>query len=316
MKKVLILGYGRSGRSAEKYLINKGYEVRIIESIENVIGNLKDTIENLQDYEFAVISPGIKRTFESPIPVIAEVELPFHFGAKPKTLICVTGTNGKTTVVRQIYNSLLLSKKNAVLCGNVGMPITSCEIDGRIVVCEISSFMLEECKILHPNIAVITNVTQDHLDRHGTFEEYKKIKERIFENCSKKDKKILGGTNDEIVKRVCKILHVKPCLEPPIQKHRIEKVGQRNGMTFYNDSKATNIAATLFAVSKFKENITLILCGKTKGQDYLELAQKLPENVKDIIVFGEMTKEVITKIRKAFAVMCMEEAIDTALTLS
>ncbi len=380
--KVKIIGYGKSGKAAESYLEKKHIETVVV----------KDHKEQSNDkFDFVVISPGVPAEAVENIeePVVPEVELAFYIdpGIKPKSLVAVTGTNGKTTIVNQIYDMCVNAGLESVLCGNVGTPISyvADKLSGSIVVLEVSSFMLEQTKLLRPNIAVITNVTSDHLDRHKSMQEYIRCKKQItayqkasdilvvnwddensrsigLEIIKKKKQKVVWYSTQETIKgffikgdyiyeskwygarrllsinsigsmphtlsntlavvAVGKLLGIKNekiklVCQYKKQRHRIERVLDNNGVVYYNDSKSTNIASTVAAVKSFALPINLILCGKSKGQDYKELFPLLPENILNIIVFGESKNEVEEKgkqfgFKNIFKVDNLEQAVSIA----
>jgi UDP-N-acetylmuramoylalanine--D-glutamate ligase len=394
-KTALVIGYEKSGQSAEKFLQAHGYEVLIWDDNNQRQNPDEDALAVVS---LCVISPGVpynhrivKIMTEQDIPVVAEFELPFIFlrVRRPFTAVAVTGTNGKTTVVNQIHNSIMGSNKKSVLCGNVGIPTTSVadKVCGAISVMEVSSFMLEPpVRLFRPRVAVITNITQDHLERHGTMEEYIRCKKQIFarqtrrdylvlnwddENCRAVGREIAGRNSPKIIwystenrvrgfyyedgiiykntRRRAKcvfpaaeineftrhglsnalatvaVAHILRLNKSAViaaaanksRPHRIEKVGERGGLAFYNDSKATNISSVLAACKCFSLPITLILCGKTKGQNYIELFENLPPSVTNIIVFGECANSVFLTAKglnrgAVFVAASMQDAVNTA----
>lgn len=385
--KAKIIGYGASGKAAESFLASRNIETVVVEDTQEAVAT--------DDFDFCVLSPGVPlRTLaDTHTPVVAEVELPFYVDKtiKPSCLVAVTGTNGKTTIVTQINQMCLADGKPAVLCGNVGTPVSKVadKLNGAIAVVEVSSFMLEQAQMLHPHIAVLTNITSDHLDRHETMAEYIRCKQRltahqtrrdlfivnwddpharevglavqklrrpqvlwysttskvkgyyvragyVYETHHWRDKPLfavadLGGMPHTIsnalatvaVGRKLKVslpAIMTACKYHP-QKHRIELVADKNGVAFYNDSKATNIASTLAAVRSFALPICLILCGLTKGQDYQELFADLPDHVNSIVVFGACQPAVqaaATALNKAHLVHPVADltaAVTQAITL-
>ncbi len=356
--KAKIIGYGVSGKAAESYLVARGVETVVVaDANEKVSGG----------YDFCVVSPGVpmKQIYES-VPVIPEVDLPFYCESKikPRCLVAVTGTNGKTTVVNQIYRMCQLAEQKSVLCGNVGVPVSRVakKLHKAIVVMEVSSFMLEQTQRLHPHIAVLTNITADHLDRHITMENYMQCKARIAERQTRRDwlvinyddlnarqiglsiqkerrssviwyslqqavkgyfvqdgkvyeklgrrARMLGAVSElggmaHTVSNALAVIAVGRKLKLPLSKiwqacyyqpqaHRMELVADQHGVAFYNDSKATNMAATLAAARSVKLPTCLILCGLSKGQDYHELLSQLPDTVEHVLVFGKITEPVMT----------------------
>ena len=381
-----IIGYGLSGKAAEGYLEERGIETVVVaDGHEKVFGN----------YDFCVVSPGvpIEQVKNETVPIIPEVELPFFCERKlhARCLIAVTGTNGKTTVVNQIYRLCTLANRKSVLCGNVGVPVSRVakHLANATAVVEVSSFMLEQTKYLHPKIAVLTNITADHLDRHQTMEEYMRCKaqiaaqqtkrdclivnwddqnarmvglmierkqqtrviwysarevvdgyyikgEKVYEKLGRRAKELglveaLGGmehtvSNALAVIAVGRRLRVptaviwEACTYQP-QPHRMELVVDKEGLAFYNDSKATNMAATLAAVHAIKIPTCLILCGLSKGQDYYELLTQLPEQVKQILVFGTIREQVMNTaqalgLSHVRSVLNLADAVKQAIQLA
>ena len=223
-KKVLVLGMARSGYEAAKFLIDKGYEVTLTdikaeqneEQIEELIslgvklilGSQPSDLVN-SNVEMIVKNPGIKndhdyvvKAYELGIPVINEVELAYRYFPSDITIVGVTGTNGKTTTTTIIFNMLKAASKNAYLMGNIGYPVCSFVSKLKtndIVVMEVSDHQL--CNIVNfkTNISVLTNISEAHLDFHGTFSSYKMMKKRIFNNHSNKDISILNLGDNEVL---------------------------------------------------------------------------------------------------------------------
>jgi UDP-N-acetylmuramoylalanine--D-glutamate ligase len=220
--KVFILGMARSGYEAAKLLANKGYEVVLTdikreqnsEHIEE-LKRLGVTLilgvdqDNLLDSSFGLMvkNPGIKndhkcviKAMELGIPVINEVELAYMFFPKNIKIIGVTGTNGKTTTTSIIYEILKKSKDNVHLMGNIGFPLCSFVPhvkDGDILIIEISDHQLCNIDKFKTDISILTNISEAHIDFHGTYEKYKEMKKRIFNRHTKKDVSILNMSNEE-----------------------------------------------------------------------------------------------------------------------
>jgi len=216
-KRVLVLGVGSSGLAAKNFLEQRGAEVIVYD--DNVQISEETSRSTRETCDLAVISPGIsinhplaKQMQKNNIPisgacvnvsgacasVISELEL--GFCEKHGKVVAVTGTNGKTTVSNMINDAL---GRKSVLCGNVGIPVTSVakQLRRKTAVVEVSSFQLEASQShgaartlrgFRPNIAVILNITQDHLERHGTMEEYIRCKAAISKNQKKRDVLILN----------------------------------------------------------------------------------------------------------------------------
>lgn len=216
-KKVLVLGFSKSGISAAKCLKSFGADVYITESkdetaedrekIDEVVKlgiNLEfggHSDEFIKNSEFAVTSPGIppkseimQRLKSENIEVISEIELAYLNTDKP--FIAITGTNGKTTTTA-LTAHILSAKYNAIPCGNYGKP--PCDLlneDLDYFVCECSSFQLEYSKTFTPEISVFTNLTPDHIDWHGGIEKYFEAKTKIFKEPKYS---VLNGKDDRLL---------------------------------------------------------------------------------------------------------------------
>lgn len=219
-KKVLIVGLARSGVAAALELKNSGVkviandiktreqlkDVKTLETngIELVLG--EHPLSLLSNCDMVVVSPGIPNDLQileearkRDIPVISEIELGFLLTNVP--IIAVTGTNGKTTTTTLIGEILKNDGKNLALAGNIGIPLVS-EVDRDdkkdYLVVEVSSFQLENIMHFRPRVSVILNITEDHINRHGTFENYIEAKARILENQTGDDFAVLNY-DDKIV---------------------------------------------------------------------------------------------------------------------
>lgn len=202
-KRILILGGGSSGTSASEVLKNSGAQTYLVNDTRTVI------LENdfIKTFDECVISPGIsirdinvKKCFENNIKVISELELGFNLNQS--RLIAVTGTNGKTTTVSLISKILTDAGINNEPLGNIGTPFSSKALKyGKddILPIEVSSFQLEAIHNFRPDIAVITNITPDHLDRHLTMQNYIDCKMKIFSNQTKSDFAIINYDQQDIL---------------------------------------------------------------------------------------------------------------------
>ena len=357
-KKVLVIGAGASGKSAKEFLESRGASVTLYDDKENLLDH--DSLL-YEDFDLVILSPGVSinhplaQKFES--KMISELALGFSVPHKKK--VAVTGTNGKTSVVNLIQSAI--GDKRGILVGNSGVPVSSvsAQIKSKLPVTEVSSFMLE-CQLINhekqiqkiakfrPKIAVILNISQDHLDRHGTMENYIAHKAAITKYQKRCDKLILNydnvhtrgietrakklffsttsrvrgayvedgfvylnlrGRAKKVFKLsdlnlfkqhdienflatflVCHLLKIpKKNLENlrAIEEHRIQYVTTIGQTEFYNDSKATNIAATLAACKSFKLPVNLIIGGVDKGQNFESMWEDLPQNVERVFVYGE-----------------------------
>ncbi|MGI6225452.1 MAG: UDP-N-acetylmuramoyl-L-alanine--D-glutamate ligase [Peptococcales bacterium] len=223
-KKVLVLGAARSGIAAAKFLQRHGAFVLLtdikpadaLKSVEKEVAALG--IETLWGQQpdikkitpdFIIVSPGVPlsvpplvEAYKRQIPILSEIELAYRF-AQP-SFIAVTGTNGKTTTTALVGRLFLDKGKNVVIGGNIGFPlIDHVEELSRedLIVAEVSSFQLESIIDFKPRVAIILNITPDHLDRHGTMEAYRSIKAKIFKNQREEDIIILNY-DDPLVKEL------------------------------------------------------------------------------------------------------------------
>lgn len=223
-KKIWIIGMARSGIAAANVLHAKGARVIISDGKEredfdsNVIDSLlikgvelrfKDDLAALpNDISLTVISPGLSiyhpvvaKLRERGIEVISEIELAYRLNPQIP-IIAITGTNGKTTTTSLIGQILRNEGRNAKIAGNIGIPLVQeiANIDSNgIIAAEISSFQLEAIDKFTPHIAVLLNITPDHLDRHGTMEKYIETKGFLFQNQSKTDFAILNRDDENVV---------------------------------------------------------------------------------------------------------------------
>jgi UDP-N-acetylmuramoylalanine--D-glutamate ligase len=223
-KKVFVLGMARSGYEAAKLLVGKGYTVIVndanteqnVEQINELQAlGIKILLgshpENLIDNSFELIvkNPGIsnnhkyiEKARELNIPVINEMELAFRYFPTGITVVGVTGTNGKTTTIAIIYEILRKALKSVFLMGNIGYPVCSFVSklkDKDIAVMEVSDHQLCNVIDFKTNISVLTNLSEAHLDFHGSYEVYKNMKKRIFNHHTKSDIAILNLDDKEVL---------------------------------------------------------------------------------------------------------------------
>ena len=209
-KKVLVVGMARSGVAAAQLLRSSGAIVTVNDSkTEEELGQQLNPLEGLQierhfgcgamelleGKDCVVISPGIpdtapfvRKAKEMGIYVIGELELAAQLS--PGTLVAVTGTNGKTTTVSLLGDIFANSGKVTHVVGNIGYPFSLAALVSRpedVVVCEVSSFQMETADTFHPHVGLLTNITEDHLNRHGTMDVYTAMKMRMFRNQTEAD---------------------------------------------------------------------------------------------------------------------------------
>jgi UDP-N-acetylmuramoylalanine--D-glutamate ligase len=310
VKRALVLGLARSGRAAKALLEANGVEVV---AADRTLGNDTD-LALLDGVEVLVKSPGVPGEVplvvaarERGIPVWSEIELASRY--LPSSIVGVTGTNGKTTTT-ELLGAIL----GAQTAGNVGTALS--ELEGELgedewIVCELSSFQLEDVDSFRPRIAVLLNLEPDHLDRHGSFERYRDAKLRIFENQTADDVAVVprgfgpvpgsgrrvefaadddlpaeplipGAHNRENAAAATAAARALGVPEETIAAalrtfpgvpHRLELVAEIDGVRWVNDSKATNTAAARRALTAFASPLHLILGGSLKGERFDAFAQ-------------------------------------------
>jgi UDP-N-acetylmuramoylalanine--D-glutamate ligase len=293
----------------------------------------------LDGVELVVKSPGVPG--ESPlvaaarardIPVWSEVELGYRL-LPGNTFVGVTGTNGKTTTTELLGAILRAAGRRVEVAGNVGIALTEVaeEIEpGASVVCELSSFQLEDVDTLACDVAVLLNLEPDHLDRHGTFEAYRDAKLRIFERARAKivprgsgldgiefaaddplpaEPLIPGVHNRENAAAATAAARALGVDDTAIADalrtfagvpHRLELVRELRGVRYVNDSKATNAAAARRGAASYGDaGLRLILGGSTKGEDFTDFARELPETVRSIYLIGESAGDLAAALDAA-----------------
>ncbi len=218
-RRAVVYGLGVSGRAAARLLLSRGVPVVGIDSrrqselefeelledsrFETLLGG--DPLELPQGVDGVVISPGVpldrpllRAADEAGLPVIAEVELAYRF--LDGTVIGITGSNGKSTTTALTGEVLAACGYQAVVCGNIGVPLAAC-VDGppgRVFVTELSSFQLESITEFRPQIAAWLNLSADHLDRHADLGQYARAKKALFENQQEGDIAVLNADDPEV----------------------------------------------------------------------------------------------------------------------
>jgi UDP-N-acetylmuramoylalanine--D-glutamate ligase len=386
-KRVLVVGLGKSGVASALFMKNHGARVTVSDTksgdeLRNEIPVLLDngiTVETgghgdrtFRGQDLIVVSPGVPVDAPPLVQarslgetVIGEIELAAQF--LPGPIVAITGSNGKTTTTTLTGEILTASGLPALVGGNIGTPAISLAErakPGAVIVLEISSFQLETIQSFRPKVAVVLNVTPDHLDRHRTFEIYAAAKTRIFENQQNEDRAVLNADDptcvamskktrgqvfwfsrqkevergawvrdgnivfrdasgqreilqvseiplkgahnlENVLAAVCAAV-LMGCAPEKIRsavhdfkavEHRLEFVASIRGVDYYNDSKATNVDATIKALESFPANIHLILGGKDKGSDYTVLNDLLRQRVKRVYTIGAAAAKIESQIR-------------------
>ncbi len=386
MKRIVILGAGESGIGTALLARQKGYDVFVSDGGTIKENYKKELTENNIRFEEAthseeailnadevMKSPGIpeknelvKKIRAKGIPVISEIEFAFRYKGNSK-IIAITGSNGKSTTTALTYHICKHAGVDCAMVGNIGYSFAKqiAEAPKELYVAEISSFQLDDIKTFRPDVAVLTNITEDHLDRYDyKFKNYIDSKFRITMNQQAEDV-FIYCMDDEITMKYLSEYPIKSTLAPiamskqlpqgayltnaqmhlkwkgeemqmsiedfaikgkhnqynnmaaslsaaavDIRKeiireslqtfesleHRMEPVGIIKGVEFINDSKATNINSTWFALESMEKPTILILGGVDKGNDYDLLKDLVKEKVKAIVCMGIDTR----KIHEAF----------------
>ena len=400
-KRISIIGGGVSGLGAA--LLAKSKNNYVFLSEKNQLNNETKQILKLNgiNYEeghnsntllssdLIIKSPGIsdnssivKQIKDKGLPIISEIE--YGFENTDSKIIAVTGTNGKTTtclMLKHIFNQTSL---NVLLAGNVGKSLCfelSLKNNYDIIVLEVSSFQLENINKFHPDISVILNISDDHLDRYSNFNEYRMSKFKITKNQKKEDYLIYNYDDKSLKDLKTKANKIPFSLEREFEngvffkknkininlknkkmtidqlslkgkhniynsmaaaisarvfeisdslirkslqdfqnvEHRLESVLKVNNIEFINDSKATNVHATWYAMESMTSNIVWIAGGVDKGNNYDELFNLVKNKVKAIIVLGDdkkINKSFKSAVEKIINVGSMKEAVNLSYDLS
>jgi UDP-N-acetylmuramoylalanine--D-glutamate ligase len=387
-KRVLVVGLARTGVVVSIFC--GAYGAIVTATDEKPEAQLKDVAEKLLaanvtlelgghrpetfvNQDLIVVSPGVPANLPAlqaartrKIPVWSEIELAWRL-LRGK-LVAITGSNGKTTTTALVAHILQSAKIPVLVGGNIGTPLLArveASNDSTVTVAEVSSFQLELIEAFRPDVGVLLNLTPDHIDRHGSFEQYARAKQRLFENMLDRDcavlnaddpqvaqrgphhaqiywfsrrKRLAAGTflrgdeiifrregeESEILRRSDIPLRGEHNLENvlaastaailagaptgaiaagvrsfPGVEHRLEFVGETRGVAFYNDSKATNVDATLKAVGAFPGSLFVILGGKDKGSDYSPLREPLQEKARLVLLIGAATEKIASQLESA-----------------
>jgi UDP-N-acetylmuramoylalanine--D-glutamate ligase len=341
--RALVYGLARSGRSAAARLDDPVL-------VDRTLGN-EDDLSLLDGVDVVVKNPGVPgdaplvvAARERGIPVWAEVELGYRLlpGAR---FVGVTGTNGKTTTTALLGEIFRAAGRDVAVAGNIGIPLTSIE-PADWVVCELSSFQLEDVHELSCDVAVLLNLEPDHLDRYASFEAYRDAKLRIFERARARivprgsglegtefsaddplpaEPLIRGVHNRENAAAATAAARAAGIGDAAIAQalrsfpgvpHRLELVAERDGVRYVNDSKATNVAAALRALAAYAEEpVHLILGGSYKGEDFAPLGAAVGPNVRSTHLIGEEARR-LAEVVEGDVDGTLERAVEHARTLA
>ena len=394
----LVVGAGKSGVAAANFLAERGDEVLLSDSsaepklpydldprVEKHFGSQDEKM--LAGVDSVILSPGVpltipllKRATANGIPVIAEVELAFrHLQGQ---VIAVTGSNGKSTTTTLIGEILRVAGRQPIVAGNIGEPlIASMDREKpRTYVLELSSFQLETIDQFHANVALLLNITPDHMDRYPTFDDYAAAKYRVFRNQEPGDTAIvnasdrrsaqrhtpirtwkfsasqrieegayldgeemvmrLGGDERRIPRAALKLqgnANVENALaswlaaravgvsDVDVQiafgtfeglPHRMVLVRETDGVKWINDSKGTNVDATLKSLEGFAEkSVILILGGKDKAGEFERMRELVGSRVTTVLTIGSSADRIASALKGATEIVHagdMQHAIEWA----
>ncbi|TRZ82050.1 MAG: UDP-N-acetylmuramoyl-L-alanine--D-glutamate ligase [Sediminibacterium sp.] len=409
-KKLVILGAGESGVGAALLAKQKGYEVFVSDggaikanfqkeleeaSIEFESG--AHSVERILASGEVIKSPGIPEKNEmvkairaKGIPVISEIEFGYRYKGSSK-IAAITGSNGKSTTTALLYHICKLVNEDVAMVGNIGYSFARqiAQAPKALYIIEVSSFQLDDIQYFKPEIAILLNITEDHLDRYDhQFENYIKSKFRIIENQTAEDYFIYCIDDETIVKHLELLtINTNPLpfsMKQEVKKggyikndqmmlkiqeervtmsiydfalkgkhnayntmaasiaattlgirkekireavsnfhsleHRMEFVATVRGVDFINDSKATNVNSTWYALESMQKSTVLILGGVDKGNDYELIADLVKEKVKAIVCMGTDNKKIIEffkdKVKTIVEVDSAKKAVNASFKLA
>jgi UDP-N-acetylmuramoylalanine--D-glutamate ligase len=402
-KCVAVLGLGITGKAAVRYCQACGARVIVSDSrpasrLQSEAGQFlgetaveyeagAHSVEFLAQADLVIASPGIpydhsviQALVAQGIPVVGELAVAASQIDVP--LVAITGTNGKTTVTSLIGEIIERSGKNVFVGGNIGTPLFEYLCGKRsaeVMVLEVSSFQLQMAGEFAPDVAVLLNITPDHIDWHGGLEGYARAKMNIFRNLSADDSAILCkddagsmqyaadihgemltfGRSEDTTARIehlkVSVQHEGALLEfdltgtamgnhigagnaaaailatlalgvdPEVIRnglrefqpapHRLQLVGDCEGVRYVDDSKATNTGAVIAALQQLEGKALLIAGGKDKGEDYRLLRESVQKKTKAVIVIGEAAGKIAAAL-DGCTVITPASSMDEAVTLA
>jgi UDP-N-acetylmuramoylalanine--D-glutamate ligase len=391
---VLVVGYRRTGQAVAAALAARGVRVRVADTqpddpagadapagVELRLG--EDGSQLLAGIDLVVPSPGVPRdapvlaaAVRRGVPVRSEIEV--AFGLLECPVVAITGTNGKSTTTTLVGRALARSGRRTFTGGNLGTPLIRA-VDERpeVAVVEVSSFQLEWVDAFRPRVGCLLNVTPDHLDRHGTFAEYREAKARLFARQEATDTavvnrddpeawRVAGGLRARVVSfglaevacgafagEGCAVLRLpdgtaerydlgrtrlagrhnvenilaavataRAAGAPPaaVQEaidtveplpHRLAQVAARGGVRWYDDSKATNVGATVKSLASFAGPVVLLAGGVDKGGAYDPLVAAAAGRARLVVCYGAARERIAEALRAGgVAVECVDRLDD------
>ena len=405
-KKLVILGAGESGVGTALLAKQKGYEV-FVSDASAIKPNFQKELEHHQiEFESGIHSverilaadevmksPGIPDKNElmiairaKGIPVVSEIEFGYRYKGDAK-IAAITGSNGKTTTTSLLFHICQVAEQDVAMVGNIGYSFArQIAIDPKaLYVIEVSSFQLDDIIHFKPDIAILLNITEDHLDRYNyEFERYVKSKFRIIENQNKNDYFIYCIDDEVIVKNLERLTtNTNPLpfsMKQEVKKggyikndqmmlkiqeervtmsiydfalkgkhnayntmaasiaattlgirkekireavsnfhsleHRMEFVATVRGVDFINDSKATNVNSTWYALESMQKQTVLVLGGIDKGNDYSLIAELVKDKVKAIVCMGTDNQKIVAFFKGIVPVIVEADSAKKAVTES
>ncbi len=386
MKMLVVLGGGESGIGAAALAKHNNWDVFVSDA-----GSLSDaakkefdtmgvayeqgghTMSKILTAALVVKSPGIPNTVaviqeieHAAIPIVSEIEFASNY--TDATLIGITGSNGKTTTAMLTHHLLSSGGIDAGLAGNIGNSFAKALMQDQhdVYVLEISSFQLEHIKKFHPHIAVITNLSPDHLDRYNnSFKDYCATKFNIAKNQTEEDHFLFEADDENIISGITEsnikaqkhpytnansntmftvnnpsllgrhnaknamaaatIAQLFQLRDQDIQaslqtfqgaEHRLEHVVNILKVAYINDSKATNVNATFYALESMTKPTIWIVGGVDKGNDYSSLLPLVHEKVKAIVCLGVDNQKIIDVFSPVVDVLVEAKNMDVAVKAS
>ena len=405
-KKLVILGAGESGIGTALLAKQKGYDVFVSDASAIKPNYQKELEENQIEFESGthnvekilsadevMKSPGIpdknelvKAIRAKGIPVISEIEFGYRYKGNAK-IAAITGSNGKTTTTSLLFYICQVAEQDAAMVGNIGFSFARqiAQDPKSLYIIEVSSFQLDDIHFFKPDIAILLNITEDHLDRYNyEFERYVKSKFRIIENQTESDCFIYCIDDEIIVKHLALLTYnTNPLpfsMKQEVKKggyikndqmmlriqeervsmsiydfalkgkhnayntmaasiaastlgirkekireavsnfhnleHRMEFVATVRGIDFINDSKATNVNSTWYALESMQKPTLLVIGGVDKGNDYSLIAELVKEKVKVIICLGTDNKKIVEFFKDIVPVIVEANSAKKAVTES
>jgi UDP-N-acetylmuramoylalanine--D-glutamate ligase len=333
----LVVGLARSGAAAAQMLRRHGEVIGVDSGRPDAPVGIEahletDGVHLLDRVATVVKSPGVPReapviaaAVERGLALVGELELAWRL--LPNEFIAVTGTNGKTTTVELLGEMHRAAAVPVAVAGNVGTPLASLVgslASEAVVVCECSSFQLEDTVAFAPECAVLLNLEPDHIDRHGTFEAYGAAKLRVFANQQPGDVAIrppfpplpvppeevrLRGRHNLENAAAAAAVALARGLDPGAVAealrtftgvpHRLEEVASGGGVTWVNDSKATNVASARVGIEAFDHGVHLIAGGSLKGGGFEELREPVAARCKAVYLIGEAAEGLAADLADA-----------------